>query len=87
MGIASPVTKETAGARYHQELSKQLSEFLNTPLQESGGLMMLPDVYCLFNRARGSALLSPDDVLAAIKLFPKVSAAAPRAAVPLEEKG
>jgi ESCRT-II complex subunit VPS36 len=24
MGIASPVTKDTAGARYHQELSRQV---------------------------------------------------------------
>lgn len=31
--------------------------------------MTLPDVYCLFNRARGSELVSPDDLLAAAKMF------------------
>eukprot|EP00976_Prorocentrum_cordatum_P045081 910758-Prorocentrum_minimum.AAC.2 len=25
--------------------------------------MALPDVYCLFNRARGTALVSPDDLI------------------------
>jgi len=25
--------------------------------------MALPDVYCLFNRARGTELISPDDLL------------------------
>jgi ESCRT-II complex subunit VPS36 len=30
---------------------------------------MLPDVYCLFNRARGTELVSPDDLLAACELF------------------
>jgi len=26
-------------------------------------MMALPDVYCLFNRARGTELISPDDLL------------------------
>jgi hypothetical protein len=34
--------------------------------------MPLTDVYCLFNRARGSELVSPDDLLAAVALFGKV---------------
>ncbi|GIL71530.1 hypothetical protein Vretifemale_1894 [Volvox reticuliferus] len=69
LGISSPVTRETAGARYHIELSRQLADFLATPLQRVGGLMSLPDVYCLFNRARGAELVSPDDLLQAAKLF------------------
>lgn len=32
--------------------------------------MPLPDTYCLFNRARGAELISPDDLLTAVKLFP-----------------
>merc|ERR1739848_446209 len=28
----------------------------------SGGMMSLTDVYCLFNRARGSNLISPEDL-------------------------
>ena len=50
MGIASPVTKESAGARYHIELSRQLADFLTEPLGRCGGMMTLPDVYCLYNR-------------------------------------
>ena len=37
-------------------------------------MMPLPDVYCLFNRARGAELVSPDDLLAAVKLFPAIGA-------------
>jgi len=35
----------------------------------SGGIMTLTDVYCVFNRARGTELVSPDDLLAACKLL------------------
>lgn len=51
------------GARYHTELSRQLADFLEGPLARCGGMISLPDVYCLFNRARGTELVSPDDLL------------------------
>jgi ESCRT-II complex subunit VPS36 len=35
----------------------------------SGGMMSLTDVYCLFNRARGSNLISPEDLLASCSLL------------------
>jgi ESCRT-II complex subunit VPS36 len=41
----------------------QLADFLRGPLERAGGMMTLPDVYCLFNRARGTELVSPDDLL------------------------
>ncbi|GAX84726.1 hypothetical protein CEUSTIGMA_g12148.t1 [Chlamydomonas eustigma] len=69
MGITSPVTKESAGARYSVELSRQLADFLERPLQQCGGIMTLPDAYCLYNRARGAELVSPEDLLLAIKMF------------------
>ncbi|KAG2483880.1 hypothetical protein HYH03_017274 [Edaphochlamys debaryana] len=69
LGITSPVTRQTAGARYHIELSRQLADFLEIPLQRCGGILTLPDVYCLFNRARGTELVSPDDLLLAAKSF------------------
>lgn len=34
-----------------------------------GGMLALPDVYCMFNRARGTELVSPDDLLLAAQLF------------------
>lgn len=72
MGITSPVTRASAGARYHQELARQLADFLVGPLAKAGGVMMLPDVYCLFNRARGTELVSPDDLLQACDAFTQV---------------
>lgn len=36
--------------------------------------MTLADVYCLFNRARGTELISPDDLLQAASLFTKWNA-------------
>lgn len=54
------------------ELCRQLADFLHEPLERAGGLMPLTDVYCLFNRARGSELVSPDDLLAAVQQMGKV---------------
>eukprot|EP00899_Mesostigma_viride_P021446 jgi/Mesvir1/29302/Mv01564-RA.1 len=69
MGIANPVTRDTAGSLYHQELSRQLAGFLDTPLKKAGGIMALPDVYCLFNRARGTELISPEDLVKACEMW------------------
>lgn len=41
----------------------QLADFLRPRLERSGGLLPMPDAYCLFNRARGTELVSPDDLL------------------------
>jgi ESCRT-II complex subunit VPS36 len=38
----------------------------------SGGILPLPDVFCLFNRARGSELISPEDLLKACQLWAKL---------------
>ncbi|CAM8892093.1 unnamed protein product [Rhodiola kirilowii] len=71
VGIASPVTKESAGAMYHQQLSRQLADFVRIPLQKAGGVINLIDVYCLFNRARGTELISPEDLLRACSIWEK----------------
>ncbi|KAJ3669008.1 hypothetical protein LUZ60_010958 [Juncus effusus] len=71
VGIVSPVTKETAGALYHQQLSRQLADFVKVPLEKAGGMIALVDVYCLFNRARGTELISPEDLLQACALWEK----------------
>ena len=67
------------GSREHSGfdgvLYMQLADFLAGRLDAHAGIMALPDVYCLFNRARGTELVSPDDVLAAIRLFPSIGAA------------
>jgi ESCRT-II complex subunit VPS36 len=71
MGIANPVTKETSGSSYMQELSRQLADFVLGLLrvQSSGGMMQLVEVYCAFNRARGTELITPDELLKACQLF------------------
>ncbi|KAL5731795.1 hypothetical protein ACHQM5_004492 [Ranunculus cassubicifolius] len=71
VGIASPVTKESAGALYHQQLSRQLADFVKLPLERAGGMIALIDVYCLFNRARGTELISPEDLLRACAIWEK----------------
>ncbi|KAL7126291.1 hypothetical protein ABFS83_14G176400 [Erythranthe nasuta] len=71
VGIVSPVTKESAGALYHQQLSRQLADFVKIPLERAGGMINLIDIYCLFNRARGTELISPDDLLQACSLWEK----------------
>ncbi|KAL2326126.1 hypothetical protein Fmac_025184 [Flemingia macrophylla] len=71
VGIISPVTKESAGALYHQQLSRQLADFVKVPLERAGGIINLIDIYCLFNRARGTELISPDDLLQACSLWEK----------------
>jgi ESCRT-II complex subunit VPS36 len=71
MGIANPVTKETSGSSYMQELSRQLADFVIGLLQvqSSGGMMQLVEIYCAFNRARGTELITPDELLKACQLF------------------
>ena len=71
MGIANPVTKETSGSLYMQELSRQLADFVIGLLsvQSSGGMMQLVEIYCAFNRARGTELITPEELLKACKLF------------------
>jgi len=69
-GIASPVTRVSHGASFHRELARQLSDFLSEPLRSSRGVLALTDVFCLFNRARGTELVSPGDLLQACELLP-----------------
>ncbi|OAC99508.1 hypothetical protein MUCCIDRAFT_149126, partial [Mucor lusitanicus CBS 277.49] len=69
LGIASPVTKGSAGSIYHQELSRELADFLSKFFQKEDDMKSLTDVYCLFNRARGTALISPEDLYKASQQF------------------
>jgi ESCRT-II complex subunit VPS36 len=73
MGISSPVTKESAGSAYHTELSRQLADWLPKPLEVYGGMIALTDLYCLFNRARGTSLISPEDLQNACMLFERLN--------------
>jgi hypothetical protein len=70
IGIISPVTKFSAGRSYHVELARQLADLLltNNRMTKLGGFATLTDIYCLFNRARGTELVSPNDFRRAAEL-------------------
>jgi len=71
MGIPSPVTRLSAGSLYHSELARQLADFVTgcPAMRSSAGMLPLTDIYCLYNRARGTDLISPGDLNAACQLF------------------
>ena len=69
MGIVSPVTKSAAGSQYHSLLARQLVDFLLKQLKRCGGMMTLTDIYCFYNKARGTQLVSPDDLLMACRMM------------------
>lgn len=54
---------------YYTLLARQLADFLLPKLPSMGGIITLTDVFCLFNRARGSNLISPEDLLMAANIL------------------
>jgi len=71
IGIISPVTRYTAGKLYHKELARQIADILlrENRLKRMGGMITLPDAYCLLNKARGTEPVSPDDLYNASKII------------------
>eukprot|EP01138_Halocafeteria_seosinensis_P011459 gb/GECG01011705.1/.p1 GENE.gb/GECG01011705.1/~~gb/GECG01011705.1/.p1 ORF type:complete len:391 (+),score=51.21 gb/GECG01011705.1/:1-1173(+) len=69
LGLTNIVTKETSGSRYYNQLARQLADFTKRFLERSGGMMTLTDVYCLYNRARGTHLVSPKDLWKACSIM------------------
>lgn len=66
MGMTSALSKANfQGRSYPALLARELGDFLRPKLTPTNPVMTLTDVYCLFNRARGSNLLSPEDFRAA----------------------
>ncbi|KAL7461571.1 hypothetical protein ACHAXS_001989, partial [Conticribra weissflogii] len=74
MGMTSALSAKESGSIYHKQLSRQLVDFLrkNDKLSKAGGMMTLTDVYCLFNRARGTNLISPEDLLKSLDWMQKL---------------
>jgi ESCRT-II complex subunit VPS36 len=72
MGLVNAVTQQSAGTLFHSELSKELSRFLDGGIMSLyNGVITLPELYCLYNRARGVDLISPEDLLLASKKLSK----------------
>jgi hypothetical protein len=74
LGIASSVTRETCGRLYYVELARQLAAVMEAPVKEAGGALPLAEAYRRFCRARFADLVSPDDLLQAVKKLPEVNA-------------
>ena len=76
MGLPNPITKHstTSHSSFHTHLARQLSDFLShhPTFTANGHMLTLPDVYCLYNRARGTDLISPDDCRRACELLGEV---------------
>jgi ESCRT-II complex subunit VPS36 len=74
MGMTSALSKADYKGRedaYYSQLARELADFLRPKLKNT--MMTLTDVYCLYNRARGSNLLSPEDLLHAIDHMERLS--------------
>lgn len=70
MGLLSnPITKASSGGLFYSELARQIAAFIGPYLARVGGLAPLTDIYCLYNRARRTDLVSPEDVLEAARLM------------------
>jgi ESCRT-II complex subunit VPS36 len=61
--------KDEQDASYYEWLARQIVDFLWTRLPAMGGVISLTDVYCLWNRARGTNLISPEDLRHACELL------------------
>ncbi|CBY32685.1 unnamed protein product [Oikopleura dioica] len=57
-------------------LEKELAVVCRPLLEKSGGMMVMEEVYCALNRARGSELVSPEEVYSAAKVISKTYPAA-----------
>lgn len=69
----SEVSKEIAGKNFHAHLTTELEKFLETVIDKFGGVIGLVDLYCLYNRARGTDLISPEDLNIACRNLDTVS--------------
>ncbi|GAA5870527.1 hypothetical protein JCM3774_003700 [Rhodotorula dairenensis] len=75
--VSAAVTSDLVSdsKQYHQELARELAEVLRkgTVMEKHGGIVGLDEVWCLWNRARGVALVSPKDLRLAAPYLPQYS--------------
>ena len=71
--FSSQVTKDLSGKNYYQELAREVEKFLISVLEKFGGVLALVDIYCMYNRARGTDLISPEDLLIACEKLNQIS--------------
>lgn len=75
LGIGSPVSRDQISDPdvYERELSRQVYDYLMQAHYSSNTPISVIDLYCLYNRARGTDLISPEDLLRAVQLFPRLA--------------
>jgi ESCRT-II complex subunit VPS36 len=59
------ISRDLSGKNYFTELAKEVEQFAFGVLSKFGGVLALIDLYCMYNRARGTDLISPEDLLTA----------------------
>lgn len=59
----------TRGGKGHRDITADVQKVCQAALEKKGGMAMLlaHDVFCLVNRARGMALVSPEEVMQALR--------------------
>jgi ESCRT-II complex subunit VPS36 len=74
MGIIdNPVSRETSGSKYYKDLAMEIYKNMSKLVEQQGGIMTLPEIFCRLNRARSMAgLISPEDLLNACKQLNKL---------------
>lgn len=63
-GFTSHVSKEISGKKFYQDLAREIEKFLDKVINSDrfSGVIGLIDLFCLYNRARGTDLVSPEDM-------------------------
>ena len=62
--FTSHVSKEISGKKFYQDLAREIEKFLDKVItsERFSGVIGLIDLFCLYNRARGTDLVSPEDL-------------------------
>lgn len=62
--FTSHVSKEMSGKKFYQDLAREVETFLDRIINSDrfSGVIGLVDLFCMYNRARGTDLVSPEDL-------------------------
>jgi len=54
-------------------LAREIEKFLVPVLERFGGILAIVDIYCMYNRARGTDMISPEDLMIACQKMHQMS--------------
>ena len=69
----SLVTKASSGKKYFTDLAADIAKILDKIIHKFKGIITLMDLFCIYNRARGTDPISPQDLYSACVALPKVT--------------